>query len=103
MDIDTKKAAEEIGTFAKEKTLRLRTEHHQKILGEGFLEKQPGGKYKIGDCEVPVGAEIEIKLEEVWVKLQVESDADGNCYLTNTTCSLIPIKAYGRYWGRSGY
>jgi hypothetical protein len=101
---DTKKAAEEIGTFAKEKTLRLRNESHRKILAEGFLEKQADGSFKIGDCELPVGAEIEIKMEEVWVKLQVELDGEGQYYVVNTTCAFQPIKAYVRYWGKSsGY
>jgi len=98
-----KKDGAEFQAFSKEKTSRLRNDNRQKILAEGFLTKQPGGFFGIGSCQLPCGAEIEIKFEETWVKLQVQSDADGNHFLTNTTCSFYPIKAYARFWGKLDY
>lgn len=103
MESDLKKDIAEFREFTKEKSSRLRKDNLQKILAEGFLTKHSEGCFEIGDYKLPCGAEVEIKFEESWVKMQVQSDEAGNHFLTNTTCSFYPIKAYARFWGKSDY
>jgi hypothetical protein len=87
-----------IRTFATEHTARLRNHSSRKLLAEGFLVKQADGRYRIGEVEVTAGTMIEIKFDDLWVAMQVETDQAGGYYLANTTCSFYPHKVYARVW-----
>lgn len=67
-------------------------------MREGYLKKQPYGRYGISDDykDLSCGKLVEVRIANNWMLMRVEHD-DLDYYFLSKEISFYPKKAYVRY------